>query len=101
MPALIRFLSGAAMSFTDADVQNALKQLTDPNTKKDFVSGKSVKNVKVDGSDVSLDILLGYPAKSVWGEIRALVENHLKAALPGAGKVTANVSSKVVPHAVQ
>jgi ATP-binding protein involved in chromosome partitioning len=89
------------MAFTEADVQSALKQLTDPNTKKDFVSGKSVKNIKVSGSDVSLDILLGYPAKSVWDEIKALVENHLKATLPGAGKITANVSSKVVPHAVQ
>jgi len=89
------------MSFTETDVQGALKNLIDPNTKKDFVSGKSVKNVKVSGNDVSLDILLGYPAKSVWGEIQAMVEGHLKSALPGAGKVSANVSSKVVPHAVQ
>jgi ATP-binding protein involved in chromosome partitioning len=89
------------MSFTETDVQGALKNLIDPNTKKDFVSGKSVKNVKISGNDVSLDILLGYPAKSVWGEIQAMVEGHLKSALPGAGKVSANVSSKVVPHAVQ
>ena len=47
------------MSFTEADVQSALKQLIDPNTKKDFVSGKSVKNIKISGNDVSLDILLG------------------------------------------
>ena len=89
------------MSFSEVDVQNALKNLVDPNTKKDFVSGKSVKNVKVNGSDVSLDILLGYPAQSVWGEIKAQVEAYLKSALSGAGKIEANVSSKVVPHAVQ
>ncbi|MFZ3019463.1 MAG: iron-sulfur cluster carrier protein ApbC, partial [Gallionella sp.] len=89
------------MSFTEADVQGALKTLIDPNTKKDFVSGKSVKNVKISGNDLSLDILLGYPAKSVWGEIKAMVEGHLKSALPGVGKIEANVSSKVVPHAVQ
>ena len=29
------------------------------------------------------------------------MESHLRSALPGVGKVTANVSSKVVPHAVQ
>ena len=89
------------MSFSDTDVQGALKNLIDPNTKKDFVSGKSVKNVKVSGSDVSLDIMLGYPAKSVMDEIRAMVEAHLKKSLPGAGKISVNVSSKVVPHAVQ
>jgi len=89
------------MSFNEADVQSALKNLIDPNTKKDFVSGKSVKNIKISGSDVTLDILLGYPAKSVWDEIRVMVETHLKTVLPGIGKVSANVTSKVVPHAVQ
>ncbi len=88
------------MSFSEADVQGALKNLTDPNTKKDFVSGKSVKNIKISGNDVSLDIMLGYPGKSVWGEIRAMVEAHLKSALPGSS-VSVNVSSQVVPHAVQ
>jgi ATP-binding protein involved in chromosome partitioning len=89
------------MSFTEADVQNALKNLIDPNTRKDFVSGKSVKNVKVDGANLALDISLGYPARSVWDEIRAMVETHLKTSLPGIGKISVNVSSKVVPHAVQ
>ncbi|MDD2686207.1 MAG: iron-sulfur cluster carrier protein ApbC [Gallionella sp.] len=89
------------MSFTEIDVQSALKNLIDPNTKKDFVSGKSVKNIKVSGNDVSLDILLGYPAKSVWDEIRVLAEAHLKNALPEASKISINVTSKVVPHAVQ
>ena len=88
------------MSISEADVQGALRSLVDPNTKKDFVSGKSVKNIKIDGNNVSLDILLGYPAKSVWGEIRAQVEAHLKAAFPGSS-VSANVTSKVVQHTVQ
>ena len=89
------------MAFTEADVQSALKQLNDPNTKKDFVKGKSVKNIQISGNDVTLDIQLGYPARSVWGEIKTLIEDHLRATLSGVGRVTANVSSKVVPHAVQ
>jgi ATP-binding protein involved in chromosome partitioning len=89
------------MSFTEADIQSAMKQLTDPNTKKDFVAGKSVKNIKVNGTDVSLDIQLGYPAKSVWSEIKTLVENHLRVSFPSASTITATVTSNVVPHAVQ
>jgi ATP-binding protein involved in chromosome partitioning len=89
------------MSFTEADVQGVLKNLIDPNTKKDFVTGKSVKNIKVSGKDVTLDVLLGYPALSVWGEIKAMVETHLMTNLSGVSSVHANVSSKVVPHAVQ
>ncbi len=89
------------MSITDVDVLTALKQLTDPNTKKDFVAGKSVKNIQISGNDVSLDIHLGYPAKSVWDEIRVIMEDHLRSALPGVGKISVTVTSKVVSHAVQ
>ncbi|MFM2407641.1 MAG: hypothetical protein RL358_383 [Pseudomonadota bacterium] len=89
------------MSFSDTDVLAALKNLIDANTQKDFVTGKSVKNIKVSGTELSLDILLGYPAQSVWEDIRAAVETQLKTALPSASKISINVSSKVVPHAVQ
>jgi ATP-binding protein involved in chromosome partitioning len=88
------------MAYTETEVQAAMKTLIDANTRKDFVAGKSVRNIKVSGSEVVLDIQLGYPAASVWNEIKAMVEAHLRAALPGA-TVTAHVSSKVVPHAVQ
>jgi len=89
------------MSMTEIGVQTALKNLIDPNTKKDFVTGKSVKNIKITANNLSLDILLGYPAKSVWNEIRVMVETHLKLAFPEAGAVSVAVTSKVVPHAVQ
>ncbi len=89
------------MSFVETDVQAALKQLIDPNTHKDFVSGKSLKNIKIIGNNLALDIQLGYPAKTVWAEIQSLVETHLRAHLPEISNLTVNVSSKVVPHAVQ
>jgi ATP-binding protein involved in chromosome partitioning len=101
MLAPIVLLQEQHMSFTDADVQATLAKLIDPNTKKDFVAGKSVKNIKISGGNLSLDIQLGYPAKSVWDEIRVMVENHLRSALPSINTLSVNVSSKVVPHAVQ
>lgn len=89
------------MSFTDADVQAALTLLIDPNTKKDFLSSKSVKNIKISGNHLSLDIQLGYPAKSVRDEIRSMVEKHLRSVLDRAETISVHVSSNVVPHAVQ
>ena len=88
------------MSVSEQQVLEALKQITDPNTKKDFVAGKSVKNVKIDGANIALDIVLGYPAKTVLAAIKQQVTDKLKA-LPGAGNVTVNVSSKIVSHSVQ
>ena len=46
------------------------RKLVDPNTGKDFVARRSVRNVKVSGSDVSLEIELGYPGKSQHEPIR-------------------------------
>src|SRR5487761_2364982 len=52
------------------------------------------------GADVSLDVELGYPAKTQFELIRKLVQAKL-GAIPGVGKVTVNVASKIVSHSVQ
>ena len=46
------------MAITDSQVLEALKELTDPNTRKDYVTTKSARNVKVEGDRVSIDVLL-------------------------------------------
>ena len=58
------------MTPTETDIQNALKNLTDPNTERDFMASKSAKNIKVDNGDVSVDIVLGYPANSVMDSVK-------------------------------
>lgn len=88
------------MAVTEQQVQDALKQLVDPNTGKDYVSSKSARNIKVDGDRVSVDVLLGYPAKSQIEPIRRDITSKLKG-VPGVGSVTVNASMKIVPHAVQ
>jgi len=87
------------MSLSEAQVQNTLRTLVDPNTGKDFVATRSARNIKISGSDVTLDIELGYPGKSQQEPIRRQVIQALKTA--GAANVAANVTSKVVAHAVQ
>ena len=87
------------MAISEAQVQAVLKQLVDPNTTKDFVATRSVKNIKLAGDDVSLDIELGYPGRSQFEPIRRQVVQALKQA--GAAGVSVNLTSRVVPHAVQ
>jgi ATP-binding protein involved in chromosome partitioning len=88
------------MSPTDKQVLEALAELIDPVTARNFVESKSVKNVKVEGERVSLDIVLGYPARGVLEKVRSQVTERV-AKLPGVAQVSANVYSKVVSHAVQ
>jgi ATP-binding protein involved in chromosome partitioning len=88
------------MSITEQQIRTALAAAVDPNTGKDYVAGKSLKNVQVDGDDVSFDIELGYPAKTQVDAIRKQVIAAVRA-LPGVGNVSANVYSKIVAHSVQ
>jgi ATP-binding protein involved in chromosome partitioning len=88
------------MSISEAQVHAALREIIDPNTGKDFLATKSVRNLKLSGADVSLDIELGYPGKSQFEPFRKQVIAKLRA-LPGVGNVSVGVTSKVVSHAVQ
>ena len=88
------------MAITEQQIETALKETIDPTTGKDYITSKEVHNIKIDGNNVSLDIELGYPAKSVIESIRQQVNNTLKA-IPVIGNVTVNVSSKIIPHSVQ
>jgi ATP-binding protein involved in chromosome partitioning len=88
------------MSLSELQIQTALKEITDPNTGKDFIAGKSAKNIKIDGNNVALDIVLGYPANSVVESVRQQVETKLKS-IPGIGSVLVSVSSKIVSHSAQ
>jgi len=88
------------MSITVEAVKAALAAVIDPNTGRDLVTGKSAKNIRVDGDDVAFDIELGYPAKSQIDPIRRAVIAAVRA-IPGAGNVSANVHSKIVAHTAQ
>ncbi len=85
---------------TQEQILSALGAVTDPNTGRDFVSTKAVKNVRVDGSDVSFDVEIGYPARSQHPALRQAMVAAVRA-LPGVSNVSANLQLRVAAHAVQ
>ena len=88
------------MSLSQEVVQNALKEVIDPNTGKDLMATKSARNIKLDGANVSLDVELAYPAKTQIEPMRKSVLARLRQ-IAGIGEVKANVTSRIVAHAVQ
>jgi ATP-binding protein involved in chromosome partitioning len=88
------------MALTEADVQACLATVVDPNTGRDFVAGKSVKKITVAGADVAVELALGYPARSQHESMKQLVQQAI-AALPGVGRVSVGIGTKVLAHAVQ
>ena len=88
------------MSVTTEQIQNALRELIDPTSDENYIDGKNAKNITIDGGRVALEIVLGYPAKSVIESIRDTVTARLKK-LAGVESVSVNVYSKIVSHTVQ
>ena len=88
------------MPVNETALADALKGVVDPNTGKDFVSTRQLKNLRIEGGDVSFEVELGYPAKS---QIAALRKALIAAArtVPGVANVSADLATRVTPHAVQ
>ena len=88
------------MAVTEQALMDALKGVVDPNTGRDFVSTKAIKNLSITDGDVSFEVELGYPAKSQIPGFRKALIAAVKA-VSGVANVSVNVNSKIVAHAVQ
>jgi len=74
-------------------ILNALKHIIDPDFKKDIVTLGFVKNVKVKGEDVTLDIELTTPACPIKEEFRSQAEQAV-IALDGVRTVKVNMTAQ-------
>ena len=88
------------MTVTVQAVLDAIKSVIDPNTGKDFVSTKAVRNLTVSDGDVAFDVELGYPAKSQIAGLRKALIAAAKG-VAGVANVSVNVTVNIVAHAVQ
>lgn len=88
------------MAISEQQVQSALTEIMDLNTGKDYVTSNEARNIQINGDNVSLDIVLGYPAKSVIDSIHKQVVAKLES-ISGIGSVNVSITSKVVSHSVQ
>ena len=88
------------MTVTVQVILDAIKSVIDPNTGKDFVSTKAVKNLTVSDGDVAFDVELGYPAKSQIAGLRKALIAAAKG-VTGVANVSVNVTVNIVAHAVQ
>ncbi|MCH7342410.1 iron-sulfur cluster carrier protein ApbC [Pelomonas sp. CA6] len=87
-------------ALNEASLLQALQAVIDPNTGRDLVQTKQLKNLRIQGGDVSFEVELGYPAAS---QIDALRGRLIAAArtVPGVANVSVSIASRIVAHAVQ
>ena len=89
------------MSVSTDTVREALRSVIDPNLNKDFISAKLIKNIQVDGGDVSFDLELSYPGKSQLDGLRKAAIAAVRSQVQGVENVSVNATIKIQTHAVQ
>lgn len=100
MSLLKTLFGGKSAAFRPEDIIAHLATCLDPHSGHSFVSDKAIKNIKVTGDAVSLDLVLGYPAQSQHAALKAQVEAHLLT-LEGVSRAEVTASSQITAHAVQ
>ena len=88
------------MAVSEQMLMQALQGVVDPNTGRDFVSTRAIRNLGITEGDVAFDVELGYPAKSQIPGLRKALVAAAKS-VPGVDNVSVNLNVKIVPHAVQ
>lgn len=85
---------------TESALLEALKSVLDPHTGRDYVSTRQLKNLRIEGGDVSFQVVLGYPAKSLFPALRRSLIDAARS-VPGVANVSVEIGSQVTAHAVQ
>ncbi len=85
---------------TESALLDALKKVSDPHTGKDHVSTKALKNLRIEGGDVSFQIELGYPAKRQHSALRKALISAARS-VAGVDNVSVEISTRITSHAVQ
>ena len=81
-------------------VEQVLASYNDRYTGKNLVDSKIVKDIRINGGAVEVDLQFGYPCKGIEQEIRSEVESRLLA-LDGIDQAAVAISTKVIARSVQ
>ena len=85
---------------TQQQIETVLGQIIDPTTGKDYLTSKAVSDIQIKQDNVSVNIELGYPAKSVLNTVHQQIEQAIRT-VPGIGSITVNVTSNIIAHSAQ
>ncbi len=79
-------------------VVDSLRKVDDPDLKKDLVTLNMVKDVVIEGKNVTVTVELTTPACPLKSKIEADCVNAIKAEVEGVENVKINMTSKVTSH---
>jgi len=87
-------------NLTQDQIESAISQYIDPYLEKDLVATNSVKEIQINEDQVSVQIVLGYPAKGIVESLAKTIQEKVEA-VDGVAKAEIDVSWKIAAHKVQ
>ncbi len=85
---------------TQQQVESKLKEYIDPYLETDLVAAKTVRKVMIEGDQVVVDVVLGFPADGYKDELAAKLK-ALVESLDGVTQARINISTAIQAHSVQ
>jgi ATP-binding protein involved in chromosome partitioning len=80
-------------------VEKVLSGIEDPNISQDLISAKAVKDINIDGDNVTIKLQFAYPIDGSKQELTDSIESALKE--QGVSNCQIDISSKIISHSVQ
>ncbi len=85
---------------TQQQVESKLQEYIDPYLETDLVSAKAVRNIMVEGDQVVVDVVLGFPVGGYKDELAAKLKDMIES-LDGVSQARVNVNTAIQAHSVQ
>lgn len=85
---------------SQADVEAAIQGYIDPYLEKDLLAAKSIKDIRIAGDRVEVDVQLGFPASGYHAALVAALQQRITA-LKGVTTALIQMDTKIIPHEVQ
>ncbi len=79
-------------------ILDALRKVDDPDLHKDLVTLNMIKNLQIDGKNISFDIELTTPACPMKDKMKSDAINSIKNEIPEAEEINVNMTSNVTAH---
>lgn len=81
-------------------IEAQLKNYIEPCLEQDLVSAAAIKAIQINGTEVNLVLTLGFPAEGHHGDLSQVLQDELSG-VPGIGKVSVQIETDIISHAVQ
>ena len=88
------------MSVSKEQIESAIKEYIDPYLDKDLVAAAAVKDIAVDGEEVKIKIVLGFPAYGYVDKLVGQLKSRIET-ISGVSSAGIDVSWEIASHSVQ